>query len=144
MKRNVWFWIIVHNIQNASIHFPLWSIHFPLWSITQLHWLRKLVERKGPCSTTHLSCWFSVLQPVKLILKKLFIPIILIFSFYNHRPAKLIEIVKKRFISLSGVIFEGYSVSNICIYEDAAVRFLTVANFQSASSRSSPKSDESN
>ncbi|KAL0001638.1 hypothetical protein SO802_015419 [Lithocarpus litseifolius] len=36
-------------------------------------------------------------------------------------PAKLIEIVKKRFISLGGVVFEGYSVSSICIYEDAAV-----------------------
>lgn len=36
-------------------------------------------------------------------------------------PAKLIEVVKKRFISLGGVIFEGYSVSSICIYEDAAV-----------------------
>ncbi|KAL9453697.1 hypothetical protein AB3S75_009329 [Citrus x aurantiifolia] len=36
-------------------------------------------------------------------------------------PAKLIEIVKKRFISLGGVIFEGYSVSSICTYENAAV-----------------------
>ncbi|KAJ4730087.1 Lycopene beta/epsilon cyclase [Melia azedarach] len=36
-------------------------------------------------------------------------------------PVKLIEIVKKRFISLGGVIFEGYSVSSICSYEDAAV-----------------------
>ena len=38
-----------------------------------------------------------------------------------YRPAKLIEIVKRRFKSLGGVIFEGYSVSNICVYEDAAV-----------------------
>lgn len=45
---------------------------------------------------------------------------------HHYRPAKLIEIVKKRFISLGGVIFEGYSVSSICIYEDAAVSFLTV------------------
>ncbi|KAK2649117.1 hypothetical protein Ddye_016606 [Dipteronia dyeriana] len=36
-------------------------------------------------------------------------------------PVKLIEIVKKRFISLGGVILEGHCVSNICIYEDAAV-----------------------
>ncbi|XP_050207217.1 uncharacterized protein LOC126656650 [Mercurialis annua] len=36
-------------------------------------------------------------------------------------PAKLIEIMKKRFISLGGVLFEEYSVSSICIYEDAAV-----------------------
>ncbi|KAH9744890.1 Lycopene beta/epsilon cyclase protein [Citrus sinensis] len=39
-------------------------------------------------------------------------------------PAKLIEIVKKRFISLGGVIFEGYSVSSICTYENAAVLLL--------------------
>lgn len=38
------------------------------------------------------------------------------------RPAKLIEIVRKRFDGLGGVIFEGCSVSNISIYEDAAVR----------------------
>ncbi|XP_015578571.1 uncharacterized protein LOC8282538 isoform X4 [Ricinus communis] len=36
-------------------------------------------------------------------------------------PAKLIEITKKHFISLGGVILEGYSVSSICVYEDAAV-----------------------
>ncbi|KAF8414138.1 hypothetical protein HHK36_002137 [Tetracentron sinense] len=36
-------------------------------------------------------------------------------------PAKLIEVMKKRFTSLGGVIFEGYSVSSICIYEDTAV-----------------------
>ncbi|XAR55345.1 Lycopene beta-cyclase, partial [Bertholletia excelsa] len=36
-------------------------------------------------------------------------------------PVKLIEIVKKRFDTLGGVIFEGYGVSNICIYRDAAV-----------------------
>ncbi|KAF3443431.1 hypothetical protein FNV43_RR13113 [Rhamnella rubrinervis] len=39
-------------------------------------------------------------------------------------PVKLIEIVKKRFISLGGVVFEGYSLSSICIYDDAAVAFL--------------------
>ncbi|XP_025014242.1 uncharacterized protein LOC8282538 isoform X2 [Ricinus communis] len=37
-------------------------------------------------------------------------------------PAKLIEITKKHFISLGGVILEGYSVSSICVYEDAAIR----------------------
>ncbi|KAH1211708.1 hypothetical protein GmHk_14G040092 [Glycine max] len=36
-------------------------------------------------------------------------------------PAKLIEIVKTRFISLGGVIFEGCGVSCINVYEDAAV-----------------------
>ncbi|KAK2988662.1 hypothetical protein RJ640_026089 [Escallonia rubra] len=36
-------------------------------------------------------------------------------------PAKLIETVKERFKSLGGVIFEGCSVSSICIYKDAAV-----------------------
>ncbi|KAL7000044.1 hypothetical protein U1Q18_001193 [Sarracenia purpurea var. burkii] len=36
-------------------------------------------------------------------------------------PAKLIEVMKSRFHSLGGIIFEGYSVSGICIYEDAAV-----------------------
>lgn len=36
-------------------------------------------------------------------------------------PAKLIEVVKNRFTSLGGVMFEGYSVSGISIYEDAAV-----------------------
>ncbi|KAH6796019.1 hypothetical protein C2S51_037005 [Perilla frutescens var. frutescens] len=36
-------------------------------------------------------------------------------------PAKLIEIVRKRFDFLGGVVLEGCSVSNISIYEDAAV-----------------------
>ncbi|KAL5571241.1 hypothetical protein UlMin_020838 [Ulmus minor] len=36
-------------------------------------------------------------------------------------PAKLIEIVKNRFISLGGIIFEGNSLSSVCIYEDTAV-----------------------
>ncbi|KAH7861462.1 hypothetical protein Vadar_026527 [Vaccinium darrowii] len=36
-------------------------------------------------------------------------------------PAKLIEIVKKRFVSLGGIIFEGNGVSGISIYKDAAV-----------------------
>ncbi|KAM7498339.1 hypothetical protein LguiA_022753 [Lonicera macranthoides] len=36
-------------------------------------------------------------------------------------PSTLIEIMKKRFISLGGVILEGYSVSSICVYDDAAV-----------------------
>ncbi|KAF7815389.1 lycopene beta/epsilon cyclase [Senna tora] len=36
-------------------------------------------------------------------------------------PVKLIEIVKKRFVSLGGVIYEGCSVSSINLYEDAAV-----------------------
>ncbi|KAI5419164.1 uncharacterized protein LOC127074916 isoform X1 [Lathyrus oleraceus] len=36
-------------------------------------------------------------------------------------PARLIEIVKKRFISLGGVVFEGLSVSSISVYDDAAI-----------------------
>ncbi|XP_009365089.2 uncharacterized protein LOC103954962 isoform X2 [Pyrus x bretschneideri] len=36
-------------------------------------------------------------------------------------PVKLIEVVKNRFTSLGGVMFEGCSVSGISIYEDAAV-----------------------
>lgn len=36
-------------------------------------------------------------------------------------PAKLVEIVKERFSSLGGVILEGYSVSSVCVYDDAAV-----------------------
>lgn len=47
--------------------------------------------------------------------------------FYPCRPVKLIEIVKKRFISLGGVIFEGCSVSSISIYEDASVSLLNLA-----------------
>lgn len=46
-------------------------------------------------------------------------------------PVKLIEVVKRRFTSLGGVIFEGYSVSNICIYEDAAVLQLAEGNILS-------------
>ncbi|XP_062152417.1 uncharacterized protein LOC133860808 isoform X1 [Alnus glutinosa] len=47
-------------------------------------------------------------------------------------PAKLIEIVKKRFISLGGVILEGYGVSSICIYDDAAVLQLAEGNILSS------------
>ncbi|XP_039030131.1 uncharacterized protein LOC120164494 isoform X2 [Hibiscus syriacus] len=47
-------------------------------------------------------------------------------------PAKLIEIVKKRFVSLGGVIFEGCSVSNISIYDDAAVLQLAEGNILSS------------
>ncbi|GAA0175887.1 cyclase [Lithospermum erythrorhizon] len=36
-------------------------------------------------------------------------------------PAKLIDIIKDHFASLGGVILEGYSVSSIQIYDDAAV-----------------------
>ncbi|KAH7533105.1 hypothetical protein FEM48_Zijuj04G0094900 [Ziziphus jujuba var. spinosa] len=39
-------------------------------------------------------------------------------------PAKLIEIMKNRFTSMGGVIFEGYSLSSIRIYDDTAVAFL--------------------
>ncbi|KAK3184413.1 hypothetical protein Dsin_031699 [Dipteronia sinensis] len=47
-------------------------------------------------------------------------------------PVKLIEIVKKRFISLGGVILEGHGVSNICIYEDAAVLQLAEGKIMSS------------
>ncbi|GLT94072.1 hypothetical protein SLE2022_118320 [Rubroshorea leprosula] len=47
-------------------------------------------------------------------------------------PVKLIEIMKNRFISLGGVIFEGYSVSSIGIYDDAAVLQLAEGNVLSS------------
>ncbi|KAJ6973307.1 hypothetical protein NC653_033595 [Populus alba x Populus x berolinensis] len=50
----------------------------------------------------------------------------------GQRPVKLIEIVKKRFISLGGVIFEGCSVSSISIYEDASVLKLAKGNILSS------------
>ncbi|KDP30789.1 hypothetical protein JCGZ_13732 [Jatropha curcas] len=48
-------------------------------------------------------------------------------------PVKLIEIMKKRFISLGGVILEGYNVSSICVYQDVAV--LQLAEGKTLSSR---------
>ncbi|KAI4305774.1 hypothetical protein L6164_029120 [Bauhinia variegata] len=48
-------------------------------------------------------------------------------------PAKLIEIVKKRFVSLGGVIFEGCSLSSINVYEDAAVLKLSGEKILSSS-----------
>lgn len=47
-------------------------------------------------------------------------------------PVKLIEIMKKRFNSFGGVIFEGCSVSSICIHEDAAVLELAEGKILSA------------
>uniref|UniRef100_A0A6N2MC08 Uncharacterized protein n=1 Tax=Salix viminalis TaxID=40686 RepID=A0A6N2MC08_SALVM len=47
-------------------------------------------------------------------------------------PVKLVEIMKKRFISLGGVIFEGCSVSSISIYEDASVLKLSEGNILSS------------
>ncbi|XP_059661869.1 uncharacterized protein LOC132307968 [Cornus florida] len=47
-------------------------------------------------------------------------------------PVKLIEIMKKRFNSFGGVILEGYSVSSICVYEDAAVLQLAGGNILSS------------
>lgn len=43
-------------------------------------------------------------------------------------PSKIIEIMKKRFNSLGGVIFESCSLSSICIYDDAAVLHLADGN----------------
>ncbi|XP_077224227.1 lycopene beta/epsilon cyclase protein isoform X2 [Tasmannia lanceolata] len=37
-------------------------------------------------------------------------------------PAKLIDFMKKHFVSRGGIIFEGHSLSSICIYDDAAMR----------------------
>ncbi|KAG8364574.1 hypothetical protein BUALT_Bualt18G0011500 [Buddleja alternifolia] len=48
-------------------------------------------------------------------------------------PAKLIEVMRKRFTSLGGVIFESCSVSQITVYEDAAV--LQLADGKILSSR---------
>ncbi|OIW16243.1 hypothetical protein TanjilG_18958 [Lupinus angustifolius] len=47
--------------------------------------------------------------------------ILVVFVINHCRPVKLIEIVKERFISLGGEIFEGRSVSGIDVYEDVAV-----------------------
>lgn len=48
-------------------------------------------------------------------------------------PAKLIDIMRKRFDSLGGVIFEGCSVSSINIYQDIAVLQLLEGKILSAS-----------
>uniref|UniRef100_A0A9I9DIM8 Uncharacterized protein n=1 Tax=Cucumis melo TaxID=3656 RepID=A0A9I9DIM8_CUCME len=47
-------------------------------------------------------------------------------------PEKLIEIVKRRFISLGGVIFEGCNVSSICVYDDTTVMQLSDGNILSS------------
>lgn len=47
-------------------------------------------------------------------------------------PVKLIDIMKNRFFSFGGVIFEGCSVSSISIYEDAAVLQLAEGKILSA------------
>ncbi|CAN0897049.1 hypothetical protein LINGRAHAP2_LOCUS18888 [Linum grandiflorum] len=46
-------------------------------------------------------------------------------------PAKLIDIVKNRFISLGGVIFEGCTLSSIRVYEDIAALQLAEGNILS-------------
>lgn len=69
-------------------------------------------------------CWMG-----KLILLMEQLTSFFFVLFYHYRPVKLIEIMKQRFISLGGVIFEGYSVSNICVYEDAAVSLLTIGKY---------------
>jgi hypothetical protein len=40
---------------------------------------------------------------------------------YLSRPAKLVEIMKERFVSSGGAIFEGKSLSSIYVYDDRAV-----------------------
>ncbi|KAI3465616.1 hypothetical protein Pfo_022279 [Paulownia fortunei] len=47
-------------------------------------------------------------------------------------PAKLIDIMRKRFDFLGGVIFEGCSVSHLSVYEDAAVLQLADGNILSS------------
>ncbi|KAJ9537623.1 hypothetical protein OSB04_030356, partial [Centaurea solstitialis] len=47
-------------------------------------------------------------------------------------PAKLIDIMRERFNSLGGVIFEGCSVSSIHVYQDIAVLQLTEGKILSA------------
>lgn len=42
-------------------------------------------------------------------------------SILLSRPAKLVEIMKGRFISSGGRIFEGKSLSSISVYDDIAV-----------------------
>lgn len=36
-------------------------------------------------------------------------------------PMQLIDLVKQRFLSSGGMLFEGHGVSNICVYDDATV-----------------------
>ncbi|KAK9078170.1 hypothetical protein SSX86_002227 [Deinandra increscens subsp. villosa] len=48
-------------------------------------------------------------------------------------PAKLIDIMRERFTSLGGVIFEGYSVSSINVYQEIAVLQLMEGKILSAS-----------
>ncbi|PKA57920.1 hypothetical protein AXF42_Ash012459 [Apostasia shenzhenica] len=40
-------------------------------------------------------------------------------------PAKLLEIMKKRFVSLGGIVFEGKSLLSVSIYDDTAILKLT-------------------
>ncbi|XP_022135885.1 uncharacterized protein LOC111007725 [Momordica charantia] len=47
-------------------------------------------------------------------------------------PQTLIEIVKKRFVSLGGVIYEGCNVSSICIYDDMTAMQLSDGNLLSS------------
>lgn len=52
--------------------------------------------------------------------------LVLHFVYYTS-PAKLVEIVKRRFISLGGVILEDCSLSSIVIYDDVAVSYLMLS-----------------
>ncbi|KAF9587552.1 hypothetical protein IFM89_004010 [Coptis chinensis] len=54
------------------------------------------------------------------------------FYYSLYSPAKLIEVMKKRFTSLGGVIFEGYGVASISVYDDAAVLQLAEEIFLSS------------
>ncbi|MQM03286.1 hypothetical protein Taro_036061, partial [Colocasia esculenta] len=40
-------------------------------------------------------------------------------------PAKLLEVMRKRFNSLGGIIFEGNAISKICVYDDTTILHLS-------------------
>ena len=44
-----------------------------------------------------------------------------VIPFHLSRPAKLVEIMKERFISSGGAIYEGKSLSSISVHDDLAV-----------------------
>ncbi|KVH93083.1 hypothetical protein Ccrd_004874 [Cynara cardunculus var. scolymus] len=68
----------------------------------------------------------SVFNPVKKI------QLNLQQTMNNAWPAKLIDIMRERFNSLGGTIFEGCSVSSIDVYQDIAVLQLTEGKILSA------------
>lgn len=47
-------------------------------------------------------------------------------------PVKLLQIMKKRFVSLGGFVFEKKSLSNVCVYDDGVIVKLTDGNVLSS------------